>query len=180
MNDKRTMNTYKTLKNALFSELKDKSFEDIKIVDLCKRAEIHRTTFYSHFNDKYELLEYAIKDLQQDLESNIQNVKIHLDIKGYYYNLISIFLDHLGSNKDIYISILKNNSDSIMINSIYSIIKKDIKNKIDKFYHENNSKTDILLEFYMGGISNIITWWIQNSMHISKENLLKEIKSLLK
>ncbi len=180
MNDKRTMNTYKTLKNALFSELKDKSFEDIKIVDLCKRAEIHRTTFYSHFNDKYELLEYAIKDLQQDLESNIQNVKIHLDIKGYYYNLISIFLDHLDSNKEIYISILKNNSDSIMINSIYSIIKKDIKNKIDKFYHENNSKIDILLEFYMGGISNIITWWIQNSMHISKENLLKEIKSLLK
>lgn len=180
MNDKRTINTYKTLKNALFSELEDKSFEEIKIVDLCERANIHRTTFYSHFNDKYELLEYAIKDLQQDFESNIKNVKIHLDIKGYYYNLISIFLDHLYSNKEIYISILKKNNDSIMINSIYSIIKKDIKNKINTFYHENNSKIDIMLEFYIGGISNIITWWIRNNMHISKENLLKEIKSLLK
>ncbi|MGN0974099.1 MAG: TetR/AcrR family transcriptional regulator, partial [Bacilli bacterium] len=92
--DIRTLKTYKALETALFSELKEKSFEEIKIVDLCKKANIHRTTFYSHFNDKYELLEYSIKNLQKDLESNITNTKIYINIKEYYLNLISIFLDN--------------------------------------------------------------------------------------
>lgn len=178
--DIRTLKTYKALETALFSELKEKSFEEIKIVDLCKKANIHRTTFYSHFNDKYELLEYSIKNLQKDFESNITNTKIYINIKEYYLNLISIFLDHLCNNKDIYISILKHNNNSIMINSIYTIIKNNIKDKINTFYKENNSKIDIILEFYIGGFTNIITWWIRSNMSISKEQLLKEIKNLLK
>ncbi|MGN0973132.1 MAG: TetR-like C-terminal domain-containing protein [Bacilli bacterium] len=39
---------------------------------------------------------------------------------------------------------------------------------------------DIILEFYIGGFTNIITWWIRTNMNISKEQLLKEIKNLLK
>ena len=34
----------------------DKTFEEIKVSDICKKALINISTFYSHYNDKYELL----------------------------------------------------------------------------------------------------------------------------
>lgn len=64
MNDLRVKRTYILLKNALFELLAHQSFEEIKVNDICNLAMVHRTTFYSHFSDKYELLEYCIKDVE--------------------------------------------------------------------------------------------------------------------
>lgn len=36
--------------------MKNKSFEEIKVSDICKEAHINRSTFYNNFNDKYDLL----------------------------------------------------------------------------------------------------------------------------
>ena len=35
---------------------KDKTFEEIKVSDICKKALINRSTFYSHYNDFLLLL----------------------------------------------------------------------------------------------------------------------------
>lgn len=32
---------------------------------------IHRTTFYSHFQDKYDLLEYCVKNIEQELTEKL-------------------------------------------------------------------------------------------------------------
>ena len=45
---------------------KDKTFEEIKVSDICKKALINRSTFYSHYNDKYELLVDFINVLKEE------------------------------------------------------------------------------------------------------------------
>ena len=45
---------------------KDKTFEEIKVSDICKKALINRSTFYSHYNDKYELLVDFINALKEE------------------------------------------------------------------------------------------------------------------
>ena len=45
------------LSNALLELLKTKSFDNIKVTEICDKALIHKTTFYNHFEDKYELLD---------------------------------------------------------------------------------------------------------------------------
>ena len=44
----------------------DKTFEEIKVSDICKKALINRSTFYSHYNDKYELLVDFINVLKEE------------------------------------------------------------------------------------------------------------------
>ena len=63
MGDLRTTRTYLLLKNALLELLSKQSFDTIKVNDICNLAMVHRTTFYSHFSDKYELLDYCVNDL---------------------------------------------------------------------------------------------------------------------
>ena len=63
MEDKRIAKTKKNLKNALIAMLGEKDFEHITITELCRAAEISRITFYSHYSDKYALLDEIFDDM---------------------------------------------------------------------------------------------------------------------
>ncbi|MFC7558721.1 TetR/AcrR family transcriptional regulator [Paenibacillus farraposensis] len=56
--DLRVKRTHKLLWSALGELLLDpkKEFSSITINEICEKAMVHRTTFYKHFVDKYDLL----------------------------------------------------------------------------------------------------------------------------
>ena len=57
MEDRRIIKTKKNLKATLIGMMSEIAFEQISITELCKRAEISRITFYSHYSDKYALVD---------------------------------------------------------------------------------------------------------------------------
>ncbi|MCI1894088.1 MAG: TetR/AcrR family transcriptional regulator [Lactobacillus sp.] len=60
--DLRVRKTRRAIIQALFSLLSKKSFETISVLDLVALAEIGPTTFYRHYQDKYDLAQAAIDD----------------------------------------------------------------------------------------------------------------------
>ena len=69
-NDLRVIKTKKNLYEALITLMKEKTFEEIKVADICKKALINRSTFYTHYQDKYELLYELINNLKEELKRN--------------------------------------------------------------------------------------------------------------
>ena len=65
MEDRRITKTKRSLKTALIDMLAKEDFEHISITELCRRAEVSRITFYSHYNDKYALLDDVFEDMLQ-------------------------------------------------------------------------------------------------------------------
>ena len=63
MEDRRITKTKSSLKAALTDMLAKEDFEHISITELCRRAEVSRITFYSHYNDKYALLDDIFEDM---------------------------------------------------------------------------------------------------------------------
>ena len=63
MEDKRILKTKRSLKKAMTEMLDREDFEHISITELCRRAEVSRITFYSHYSDKYALLDDIFNDL---------------------------------------------------------------------------------------------------------------------
>ena len=66
--DLRIIKTKKNLYEGLLQLMKDTSFEDIKVSDICNVSLVNRSTFYDHFSDKYELLATLIDDLEEELD----------------------------------------------------------------------------------------------------------------
>ena len=62
--DLRVIKTKRLLYKSLSKLLREKSFEQIKISDICNEALINRSTFYAHYNDKYELLNDLFENLR--------------------------------------------------------------------------------------------------------------------
>lgn len=57
-NDLRVIKTKRALSESLFNLLSEKLFSAITVNMICDKALVHRTTFYKHFYDKYDLLSY--------------------------------------------------------------------------------------------------------------------------
>jgi AcrR family transcriptional regulator len=61
--DPRVKRTRSLILRSFESLLAEKGFETISVQDVTDRAEINRATFYAHFHDKYELLDYSISQM---------------------------------------------------------------------------------------------------------------------
>lgn len=55
-NNKRYKSGDEKIETAFLSLMYNHSYEDIKIIDICKRADINRSTFYMHYDDINDLI----------------------------------------------------------------------------------------------------------------------------
>ncbi|MDD5959456.1 TetR/AcrR family transcriptional regulator [Methanobrevibacter wolinii] len=173
--------TYKKLSNSLFKLLETKPFEEIKVIDICNDAGIHRSTFYYHFNDKYELLEKSIYEFTKELNNKIKD-KEYKNIVEYYYILTKEYLEHINENRNIYLAMLNNNQHSESLGIIYNIVLENIKENLDLEIKKGKKypvSTDIIAEYYSGAILKSTEYWIKNSERIDKEEFLKDLNILL-
>ena len=113
--DLRIRRTYKLLSESLLDLLSENKFEDISVTDICEKAMIHRTTFYKHFEDKYQLLKFCVKEFQINFsKENNFDYKFN-NLTDYYINTMKNILEFITSpkNKSQFVALLKNNRNSI-------------------------------------------------------------------
>ncbi|MGN1330103.1 MAG: TetR/AcrR family transcriptional regulator C-terminal domain-containing protein [Clostridia bacterium] len=181
MSDLRTIRTYKLLKNALLELLSKQSFDTIKVIDICDLAMIHRTTFYSHFSDKYELLDYVIKDIENELLSGF-NVAKYSSSREFYKALVMNLLEYLGSNKLFFRNMLNNNYGAGIITVFHNSAIKYITDLIEKESNSGkifNVPSVVMAEFYSGAVTSTIMWWLKTNSKISEKVLCDQIISLI-
>lgn len=175
--DLRIVKTNKLLYETLLELLKTQTFEEIKVSDICNKALINRSTFYAHFNDKYELVASFINDLRDSLTNELNNIEKDITLKEYYLKLIEILLDHIEGREDVYKSILINNRNSIIMDMIYNTIAEDITSRV-----KNNNKgvpDELFVSYHLGAIVNIGIDWLKNNKKYSKEEMLKYLDKLM-
>ncbi|MFC3927433.1 dihydroxyacetone kinase transcriptional activator DhaS [Streptococcus caprae] len=67
--------TKKKIARAFKETLTEKEFEKVSVTDIMETAQMRRQTFYSHFLDKYELLEWIFKtELQEQIIDNLNYI----------------------------------------------------------------------------------------------------------
>lgn len=118
MEDKRITKTKKNLKNMLIAMLAERPFEKISITELCSRAEISRITFYSHYSDKYALVDEIFQDMvelgtkeyekkQNETNSGRNEIKSYCNILDtimeLYYGHFDFFR-HTAPDKNPYLA----------------------------------------------------------------------------
>lgn len=70
--DPRVKRTRLLLTTALRELAAEKPFDSITVQDIATRAEVNRATFYAHFDDKYALLNYSVReDFQARLDERL-------------------------------------------------------------------------------------------------------------
>lgn len=95
--DKRIRKTKRLLKQTLIDMLSESTFEQITVKSLCERAEVSRITFYTHYNDKFDLTDEIFIDMVEiarvDYYKMQENNNLTRDSKQSYLNLLDAILN---------------------------------------------------------------------------------------
>ncbi len=124
--DIRTARTRSALASALIDLMDRTAFEEIKVVDICQAAQVHRTTFYKHFEDKYQLLGFVVEEVLDDLTSTL---RFHdtADPKEYYTSLLEEIVRYIHNNEKKFKLIAKNNTSGVFIHTLQNIVSGHIQ-----------------------------------------------------
>ena len=174
--DLRIIKTNNTLYDALINLLKEKTFEEIKVSDICQKALVNRSTFYAHFNDKYELFMSLINSLKESLQKELKSIE-ETNLKDYYLKMIEVFLNHIEGKEQIYKSILINTRSSIIMDMIYDTITEDINQKVTK--NDKDVPNEIFTAYYLGAIVNTGIEWFKNDKKYSKDQMIEYLDRLM-
>ncbi len=98
--DKRTIKTERAIREAFAALLRKKELSRITVNEICDKAQISRNTFYSHYADKYLLIEQMTADFIQELmKQTIENNTAH----GYEMSVrttAQLYFDYLSAHRD--------------------------------------------------------------------------------
>ncbi len=161
--DLRVKKTCTLLWNALEDLLiqPGKEFSSITVNEICERAMVHRTTFYKHFADKYDLLYLGF----MQLNAEFRKINLEEGIEKPFQTM------EKNPKRKIVDSIVRNQkNDEAFNNLLKNYVKKMLKEaflELDRRGKNFPVPIEIIAEFYSGVLSSLSTWWAQNGSNIS-------------
>ena len=164
-NNKRRKNSRARIEKAFVELLQKKALSEIRVSDICKIAEINRTTFYANYADIYDLAD-SIRD---KLENNLSQMYEEEIVAGFNSNDYLKLFRHIQENQIFYHTYFKLGYDDN-----YKIIRYDTK--LAEAYFQNQFIT-YHMEFFKSGLTKIIKMWLQNGCQESPEDMCEIIRS---
>lgn len=168
-----TLDTKLILAQALKRLTKRKSFEKITITDITHESGYNRQTFYYHFRDKYELLNWIYDyDAHQVFDE-------HLSFENWH-KYIATLLHHMRDDKTFYMNTI-HSDDRYFQSYIFTLTKSIFYVAIDHLdiHHQlNEEDKNFYSEFFSFGVSGILVNWAKNDMKEAPEKVSINLKSL--
>lgn len=162
-------------KRALASTLKElcqcRSFDKIAINDLTSKCGLNRQTFYYHFQDKYDLLQWLYYD---ELFVDIEDI---ITFDNWDQCLLKV-LEKIQQEKDFYISTI-NSYERYFYQDLYNIAQKCFYEAIVKLDINNTvpiEDKNFFSEFYAYGIAGTVVQWIKTNMKINPKKIAHSLK----
>lgn len=180
--DLRIRRTHKLLCNAMFELLETRCYDDISIVDICDKAMVHRATFYKHFKDKSDFMEYVARIKLREFYDNGAKIHITTDLQNAYHILVENIVTFIESNKSM-LRLSINSSTNNFIESLHKIIYEEMLDLLNILISNGevfSTPVEIKAQFLTGGCCELLRWWIRNDNVCTKEQMIDYIEKLLK
>ena len=160
--------TYALLKGALLTQLSALPFEQVTLTDICSTSLISRSTFYRYFEDKYELLNYCLKLLLDEI--GLSEDVIYFMDSDSMQEVLTILLRHIEENRvlyqKIYIPIIRKGLIQILQDKVLAAEEQGYRLKIPAPIF-----TSLTADLYF----DIVTCYIEHADQFSAEVFIDSI-----
>lgn len=178
--DLRVQRTKKAILETFFELLEEKHFSNISVIDICEKALINRGTFYTHFQDKNQLLEKIVYDMMMNLDDEVDRVHGDSDMLVYYNDIFDVSLAFVRENRQRLYTIITKADANLVFNQVHTIIKENIVKKVGRLPAKAEVPLELLAEFFAGGFIQVLKWWIMSGCVQSAEEIKKELFGIVR
>ncbi|TKZ35925.1 TetR/AcrR family transcriptional regulator C-terminal domain-containing protein [Brachyspira catarrhinii] len=181
-NNLKIKETQKLLEDSLGALLEEKSFEEIRVMDICSKANIHRSTFYTYYNDKYELLKSKLDKYEAKFLEFLRKYKIEGKLVDSHVDIMIEILKYFYFNKKYLKVIFQNNREGSIIKILQKYLEAYIIEGVKDMKQIRSGRpymVEIMGSFYSGAFISVIGEWILKDCYITPEELSQYISDII-
>lgn len=166
--DRRVERTRQSLQNALSELILEKGYEKITIQDVIDRANVGRSTFYAHFEDKEQLLLSGFEPLRAEFEDFLSGQSF--DHETPWALSLSMF-QQVQKRQGGYITLTH------VQKFLYGYLLDHLRSAIPK--RSITIPPQLLAHYVASSFIALMTWWIDNDYPFPAEKMNEYFRQLV-
>ncbi len=169
----------KTIRNfelALIVILERESFKRITVDQICRKASLHRSTFYHYFRDKFDLLEQTLKHWFFSLVANAKNENELITTMVNSIARHQEFYNHLNVDHDYSLDteILKISSKVLL-----DLRKSGPSDGLLVQVLRASSQPQLITYAISGSLMGTLHWWQEENFTASPTEIVRILNQML-
>jgi AcrR family transcriptional regulator len=148
------------MESALIKLLQQHEFHQIHVTDICKVAEVNRTTFYANYLDIFDLADAVQKSMEEEVLGIMEG-----DENSNFLNLFR----HIKENPIFYKTYFKLN-----VGGKFRFAGYDMKQALSRY---DNQYIDYHIAFFGNGLNAIIKKWLENGCRETPEEIFSILQA---
>lgn len=162
--------TKRALSAALKELMESCAFAKISVADICEKCDMHRKSFYYHFKDKYDLVnwiyytEFVTRVLQKEYRAGWHLLE---DLCNYFYE-----------NRDFYRKTIGIEGQNSFSEYFRDIVVSIISGDLEEIFNEDDSKS-FYVDFYADAFVCAIKRWLLDRNCVSPDVFSSLLKKCL-
>lgn len=175
--DRRVRRTRAALLDALLDLISEKGYEAITVADLIDRADVGRSTFYSHYTDKDDLLEDGLATLRSLIDASATG--------GTTAGVLRFslpFLRHIDVHRRLARALLGHHGRggrNGLLPQIESILADIVRAEFAALPVSRNVPAEALVRFVVGAYTALLQWWLDSPTPVTPEELDRMARALM-
>lgn len=167
--DRRIQRTRQLLLNALIELISEKGYATLTVQDIIDRANVGRSTFYSHFQDKEALLLSGAEYLHDLLDG--LNAHARPEQAGEDFSL-AVF-QHAETYRQSFKALLGKQAGNVVLPNFEKTLTAILKEHFQTVFSEKKMPIplDIFVQYLVNTFLKLLTWWLDNDFSCSAEQM---------
>ena len=167
--------TKRAISASLKKLLGEKTFSNITVLDIADDCGINRQTFYYHFQDIYDLVEWTcIEDTEKVLKEN----------RTYdtWQEGFSAVFDLAKKDKVFIDNIYRSVSLEMLEQYLYRLVYPLLKNVVDekaKNYSVRDENKKYIADFYKYAFVGVLLDWVRHDMKESPDEIVDRVSKIV-
>lgn len=169
--------------DALKALLKTQSFEKVTVSGICEQANMKRTSFYYHFLDKYDLVNWIfdteyeafLKEAFQVDTLDSDRVPAGITI----WDLIRATADYFYENAAFYQNIISFTGQNSFLDHFRELLAPLLQEMLRDF-HKDSKAMEFHINFHSDAILAALVRWLNDPKRVPPETLVRLLQSCIR
>ena len=160
--DRRVRRTREVLGDALVGLMHEKPFDQIKVHDVLNRAEVGRSTFYSHYRDKEDLF---VSDVDEFWSAMATMLSRRHEASRRVAPVRELF-EHVGQVRDFYAALVKSEKVHDVMDLGIAHFARGIEQRFRELQSTeiSSSARQAVAHSLAGALFSMLFWWLDRGM----------------
>lgn len=170
---------------AFINLIQEKDYNSITVQDISDRAMINRSTFYSHFKDKQDVLDqvfsYALTPMFQNIESDILEEGCIIRKERLVKILTRIF-KIVAKNRSFYVMALEGQNNFVMADCFRSFLTEHFSNIFSRMHVKDGEDVipmDFIILYIVTTFMSSLKWWIDTNCSMPAEKMARLLMKII-